>query len=449
MYRALAIVILLLAACPLAVAEEPPPDPSRGDSYDGLHHEPGWRDDALALPRIVLAPVRLVFKGLAVPIHHLLDWDEVHHVHEQILAAVTTRDGLVGLRPAFQYSISFAPIIGLRFFDQKLLGHGTDFEATAMTGGVHILYGELSARPMPPDRALEVTVRSSYSKRDDLIFAEIGYATVDPNWHAYRSRYGIDALDAGGTLTYAARPGLYLDVGTMFGLRRFGNGRQIADEKPIMEVYCQRDLAGLCKPNTVDEVIVPGFAKGTQFFRGGVTLRADSRDNWYRPSSGALVEVGAEWTHGIGFDQSQYVHGHAAVSAVLDLWRRSRTLIVRIEAHDLEPIGYTPVPFSELIVLGGPDTFRGFRPGRFRNYSSLFTGLEYRWPIWMWMDATVFGEYGGVFGRGFDGFAFDRMLPDVGGGVRLRSSDSFFARAQIAYGWGDGWQAFFSVNTGF
>jgi outer membrane protein assembly factor BamA len=178
-------------------------------------------------------------------------------------------------------------------------------------------------------------------------------------------------------------------------------------------------------------------------------LRIDSRDNMYRPSSGALVDVGLDWSHGVGFDPSQYVRGHAAVSAVLDLWQRTRTLVVRIEARDLEPIGAAPVPFSELIVLGGPDTFRGFRPGRFRNFSSLFAGVEYRWPVWMWMDASVFGEYGGVFGRHFEGFRIDRMKPDLGAGVRLRSSDAFFARIQLAYGWGDGWQAFFSVNTGF
>jgi hypothetical protein len=67
----------------------------------------------------------------------------------------------------------------------------------------------------------------------------------------------------------------------------------------------------------------------------------------------------------------------------------------------------------------------------------------------MWMDATLFAEYGGVFGRGYEGFSLQRMRPDVGAGVRVRSSDTFFARAQLAYGWGDGWQAFFSLNTGF
>ena len=450
MHRAFATVILLLASVPASAAEtSPPPDPSRGESYDGAERRPSWREDALAVPRIVLSPVRLVFKAIAVPVHHLLDWDERNHVADEILAALSTSDGKIGIRPAFQYSISFTPVVGVRFFDQKLLGPGTDFGVTALSGGVHVVYAEASARPTPPDRAVEVTIRSIYNRRNDQVFTGIGYTTDDKATIARGSRYAIDALDAGGKLTYAARPGLFVDIDTMFGLRRFGNGRNIADELPIAEVYCVRDLSGLCVPDSVDEVRVPGFNKGTQFFRAGATLRLDSRDNWYRPSSGALVELGLDWSHGLGFDQSHYARAHAAISAVLDLWQRSRVLIVRLEANDLEPIGTSPVPFSELIVLGGPDTFRGFRPGRFRNFSSLFAGIEYRWPIWMWMDASLFTEYGGVFGQHFEGASFDRMKPDVGAGVRVRSSDAFFARAQVAYGWGDRWQFFFSVNTGF
>src|SRR5262249_54531870 len=177
-------------------------------------------------------------------------------------------------------------------------------------------------------------------------------------------------------------------------------GRFIADELPIDDVYCIRTLSGLCIPGTVDPVLVPGFNRGTQFFRAGANLHVDSRDNWYRPSSGALVEAGFDLTHGLAFDDSQYLRFHGALSAVVDLWQRSRTFTVRVEANDIEPFGITPVPFSELVVLGGPDTLRGFRYGRFRNYSSLFAGFEFRWPVWMWMDAALFAEYGGVFGRG-------------------------------------------------
>jgi outer membrane protein assembly factor BamA len=449
MRRPFVTVILLLAAC-LARAEAPPPDPSRGDSYDGVEHHPSATDDALAIPRILLAPLRLLVRAIAVPLHHLLDWDEVHRVHETVFAALSSRDGLIGVRPSFLYSISFAPVIGLRFFDRKLLGKDTDFGVTAMTGGVHVFYGEVTARPTPIDRALEVTVRASYNRRNDQIFTGIGYASDSEKKLEIPSRYGIDAFDAGGRMTWTATTGVFLDVDTMFGIRRFSDGMNLGNDKPITEVYCVRTLTGFCIPGTVDPVRVPGYREGTQFFRAGAALRFDSRDNWYSPSSGALVELGAAWTHGIGeHDDSQYFRLHGALSAVLDLWQRSHVLIVRIEADDLIPVGYTPVPFSELVVLGGPDTFRGFRYGRFRNFSSLFGGLEYRWPVWMWMDATLFGEYGGVFGPGFEGFSIERMRPDVGAGVRLRSSDTFFARAQVAYGWGDGLQAFFSVNVGF
>src|SRR5205823_11707991 len=91
-------VLLLLIACLAARAEEPPPDPSRGDSYDGRPHGPGWRDDLKLVPRLVLAPARLVFVGLGWTTHKLLDWDEIHRVHETIFAAFSSDDGKIGLR---------------------------------------------------------------------------------------------------------------------------------------------------------------------------------------------------------------------------------------------------------------------------------------------------------------------------------------------------------------
>ena len=309
MHRAGTTVILLLVAC-LARAAEPPPDPSRGESYDGVAHHPSATDDALAVPRILLSPLRLLMRGLAVPVHHLLDWDEVHHVHEMAFAAFSSRDGLIGVRPAFQYSISFAPVVGLRFFDQKLLGPTTDFGVTAMTGGIHIVYAEVAARPTPADRALEATVRVAYNRRNDQVFTGIGYAT-ETNALNQPSRYAIDAVDGGGRLTWLAARGVTANLDTMVGVRRFGNGTIVGGEQPIASVYCIRSLSGLCVPGTVDPLRVPGFNQGTQFFRAAANFLFDSRDNMYRPSSGALVELGADWSHGLGWDDSDYVRLHA------------------------------------------------------------------------------------------------------------------------------------------
>lgn len=446
MRQACAIVwFTLLAACPVRAAG-PAPDPSAGESYDGRAHAPGWRAGVTLVPRLVLAPLRLTFRGLGFCLHHLLDWDERNRVYATVLAALSSRDGLIGVRPTFQYSISYTPVVGARLFDRKLLGRGTNFELTAMAGSFDVLYAEAYARPTPSDRAYELALRTAYTRRNDQFFHGIGFVT-DPEAIQPPARYAVDAVDTGGSLSVAAAPGLFFGLDTGFGFKRFGNGRQIGGDLPIAEVYCLRAL-GRCVPGVVDPVRVPGFDRGTQFFRVGGRVRVDSRDNWYRPSSGGLVELGLDYTHGLGFDRAHYLRGRAALSGVLDLWQRTRVLVVEVAARLLEPFGPAPVPFSELVVLGGPDDLRGFRAGRFRYFSSLLFAAEYRWPIWMWMDASLFVEYGGVFGRRFDGFSVERMRPDVGAGVRLRSSDAFYVRAQAAYGWGGGWQLFLSLNTG-
>jgi outer membrane protein assembly factor BamA len=442
------LLMLLLAACPRARAEAPPPDPARGDSYDGRPHPPGARAMLLLVPRLILSPLRFGFRLLAWPLGHAIDWDDRNHSLATILRAFSSRDGLIGVRPAFQYSISFTPVVGLRFFDRKLLGPTSSVEVTAMTGGLSTLFASAYARPTPADRAYEVNVGAEYERRDDQVFTGIGYATDDPASVERPARYAVDRVDTVGGLELTFAPGVFLGFTSGFGLRRFGDGISIAGEPPISEVYCVADLSGQCRSRTVDEVRVPGFAAGTQFFRTGARLRIDSRDNYYRPSSGGVLELGFDWTHGIGGDASQYLRGHGTLGGVLDLWQRSRSLVARIEANALESLSQAAVPFSELIVLGGPDSFRGFRYGRFRNASSLFAALEYRWSVWMWMDAVAFVEYGGVFGRRFEGFSLTRMRPDVGVGFRLRSSEAFYLRAHAAYGWGDGWQFSISVNTG-
>jgi outer membrane protein assembly factor BamA len=78
------------------------------------------------------------------------------------------------------------------------------------------------------------------------------------------------------------------------------------------------------------------------------------------------------------------------------------------------PVNDSIVPFSELAILGGPYDMPGFRWQEFRGFSSLLGTAEYRWAILEWVDASVFTDYGGVFGRNYKGFGASQMQPDVG-----------------------------------
>jgi hypothetical protein len=56
----------------------------------------------------------------------------------------------------------------------------------------------------------------------------------------------------------------------------------------------------------------------------------------------------------------------------------------------------------------------------------------------MWVDGALFFDYGGVFGQNYAGFGATRMQPDVGVALRLITTNQFYMRVQLGYGFGEG-----------
>ena len=421
----------------------PPPDPSRGESFDGRRPRASARS-LLWLPRILLAPIRLVVKAIEWPTQRMTEWIEKVHLVRRVTRLFTSADGLIGLRPSLSYTSSFVPLFGATFFDHRFIGPGTGFELTLQGGDPRVLFAGVHLRPFHEWRAIGFDFESTYSRRDDRLFTGIGTAQahLQPG-----TRYSSDEVNLQGELHLVASLAVRAMFSGQFGVRRFGDGRAIADDLPITQVDCIRDAHGACVPGTVDEALVPGFRKGTQFARAGAHLMVDSRDSRFRPTSGAAAHLAVWYTHGLGADSSAYFRFHGGLEAVLDLWNHSHVLAARVTADTLVPVGAPPVTFSELVILGGPDDLRGVRPGKYRDFSSLLFSVEYRWPVWMWMDASLFFDYGGVFGRGFANVGTEPMIPCWGGGVRLRTLSHFYGRAQVAYGLGEGVQVFVGAQV--
>jgi outer membrane protein assembly factor BamA len=442
--RALAFLWAMQAAVVLA-EPGPPPDPQNGDGYDGRPRRRWTTGDGLLLvPRVVLLPVRLVWKGISYPVVWYANADEKYHLTDRFWALLTSDDGQIGIRPEFSFISGYKPNFGASFFDRKLFGPQTAFNLTMTGANQNIIYVSARARPTPLYRRVSNDIAIIYNRRNDLFFDGIG-SVPGPN-----ARYAVNAVDLRNDVRLRLSPRVQLGFGAMFGFRRFANGTQVGSDPPIDQVYCVRDGAGACIPGTVNPELVPGFHRGTQFLRFGVGLRIDGRDSTFRPSSGVVLDLGADYSHGLAFDDSSYFQLRGAATLVLNLWQRSRILLLRLAARDIETLNDTPVPFSELVVLGGPDDFRGFRLGAFRDSSSVLMGAEFRWPVWMWMDAAIFTEYGGVFSSHWSNFTFDNMHPDIGFGLRVRTERSFIMRFDVAYGWNDGGglQFYFSGSVG-
>jgi outer membrane protein assembly factor BamA len=440
--RCLIATLVLAALAPMVRAQAPPPDPSRGERSDARIESRDTRQFALWVPRLVLMPLRLLLELFAYPTEPVLAFIESHNVSRHVHDATTTPDGLRGVRPEVMWSLSFAFAGGLDYFDQRSLGVGTSLGARLVAGGANIIESGISLRPTPSRWRSQVRLSVDYAQRDDLYFNGIGQVHVG-------SRYGIRSVNGVASLRTKVGRMLSLGIGAQSALKRFVNGDPRAGNEPIAEVYCVRVL-GRCVDGVVDPRQVPGFDRGTQYARGVADFVLDTRDNGFEPRAGFFVSGLGDYTHGLGFDESSYFRITGSAGAAVSVWQRSHTFVLRGTVSVVEPINDVPVPFSELLVLGGPDTLRGFLTGSFRDESLLWLTAEYRWPIWMYADGSLFADWGGTFARNFGDFKVSGMRWDIGAALRVTTRSQFFLRLGIAYGFGDGGgvQLFFSGNSG-
>jgi hypothetical protein len=441
------MIFLLLARS--AFAEEPAPDarapapnPAKGERYDGREPGPKARAVLLGPPRFLLFPFRLLFWGLEPPVKAGVQFEQRHHLYGRLYSLSTSDDGQIGIRPTFTWLRSFRPSFGAYLFDDRLMGPGTKFDLE-LSGGVDVVRAALHGRPTHIGRPVQAFFDTIYNRRNDFLFTGIGSAIPPLPGQLPASRYQADVLDVAGRLQLQATRFLAFSFGGYFGLRRFANGESYSGDAPIADVYCVRDASGACVPGTVSEALVPGFNNGTQFLRASAGLHLDLRNDVIRPSTGLLVDAQIDYSHGLGHDDpSSYVRVWGSAAFDIDLYRHSHILVLRATTELVVPAGNEFVPFSELATVGGPYTLPGFRYQEFRDFSSFVASAEYRFPLLLWVDASVFGDYGGVFGRNYRGFGDDRLQPDVGFGFLLHSRDRFYVKLQFAYGFDNSWQIY-------
>jgi hypothetical protein len=425
-------------------ARQQAPDPTRGDTYDGRAPDPSAGEGALWVPRVLLFPVRALFLAFEPPAQYATELEQRHHLYLHVRDLSTSRDGLIGVRPEVQYSLDFRPSFGLRFFDDRAFGYETTVNALAM-GGPGTARGEIWARPTPFSWPVQVAFGSVYDRRNDRLFAGIDNTVPVQYGQLGPSRYQSDNLDVDATVGFRLAAPLTLSVAGAFGWKRFGNGYALSGDPPIEDVYCVRGSNGDCFRGTINPLLVPGFIEGTRFFRGSAALTLDLRDSPSHSTVGFLLTAAADYSHGIGSDTSSYFRLYGAATLPINLWAHRNVLLFRFSTEAAAAVGDAIIPFSELPTLGGSDDLRGFRYQLFHGHTSILATAEYRFPIWMWMDAAVFVDYGGVFQQWYGGIGASRMQPDLGAALRLFGRDRFYLRLQLAYGWGEGWR--FTLST--
>ncbi|MEO6951692.1 MAG: BamA/TamA family outer membrane protein [Polyangia bacterium] len=412
-------------------------DPTKLETDDHRLAHPKLRDYLLGVPRALLLPLGLVELGLGAIGKSALECDQKHHVADQLRAAVTSADGKVGIRPAFEYQQDFHPTAGLQYFYGRLW-HGTKITVSTQIGTKNNLLSTGHINIPILEHRLFLDLDGKYRKRDDELYTGIGMATTTPY-----ARYGVDQGDASVKFTVKFRQILKIDVSTAYGARSFNDGARYDGDAQINDVYCAHASTGPCRVPKVLDSAVPRFNEGTRFIRQHFGGHLDSRAS--ELSAGNFFDINVDYTQGVAGDPSRYLRVYGRAGTALALWKH-RVIYFSVRASDETSFDGSTIPFSELSTLGGSNDLRGFRVGRFRERSMLMATLEYRWPVWTWLDGALFADYGGVYGALFKGVDLKTLRPDVGFAFIAHADDKVIIRIQFAYGFGFGGGSRFMLN---
>jgi hypothetical protein len=210
---------------------------------------------------------------------------------------------------------------------------------------------------------------------------------------------------------------------------------------------------GRGKDPTIDEVYdtmaIPGFEDGTRLVHGGAELELDTRAE-RRYGTGFALSTSAYGSHGVSGDPSEFLTFRGETRVFLGL--HDRALVLRLRGGMIENVSDSPVPFDHLLSPTGSDGMRGLSTGVRRGPSEVVGSLEYQWLLTYNIDAMVFVDHGGAFDEHFDGFAWNRLEPSVGAGIRHVSKPSPYwlgipnAGLQVAWAPQHGFHLLFTVG---
>jgi hypothetical protein len=149
----------------------------------------------------------------------------------------------------------------------------------------------------------------------------------------------------------------------------------------------------------------------------GPVFDFDRRDDRFNPSDG--YRVAAEFVHSVAeqIDGLEFHRTRVNADLYFPVWAED-TVAMRLS---LCGVGGRS-PFFELCLLGGPDGFRGYPSGQFRDKALISGQAEYRGRISGRFGYVLFVGLGSVSSDLGD---FDSAVPAGGAGLRYRVSKQF------------------------
>lgn len=395
------------AAASASVSEKPLVSGEKRETpdYDGRGDEPTSAGEvALWVPRVALFPAYLASEYLVrKPLGFVVTSAEQGRWIQELTDFFTFGpENNIGIVPTALVDFGFRSSVGVYFFYDDFLAKQNDLRVHAGYGGEDWLRLTVADRVRFDDDS-SVKFRAEAWKRPDGAFYGLGPRTLD----AATTRYGAHIYDAG--MVFESQTTKTVRVEADFGVRHQDFFNATCCDAP--------SLSGRITDGTMPAP--PGFVDGYTANRIALSFAYDTRKPRPEPGSGVRLELQAE--NAIDMDsptEGRWVHWGGSLGGFVDLTGTARVVGLAVHTQFVDPLGDRDVPFTEQAQLGGESILRGFREGRLVDRSLVAATLEYRYPIWSFLDGALDAGVGNVFGEHLEGFAPKLMRFAFDAGIR-------------------------------
>lgn len=388
-----AIGACLFVASATVAAAPPAPIPTGGrrtvPDYDGRGEAPLTAlDVALWVPRVALFPAYLASEYLVRrPLGFVASAAENGTWLQDMTSPFRSAESETrierGVVPTAMIDSGLRSSFGAYLFWDDVGAPGNDLRIHAATGGADWLRLTIVDRVRIDDGAT-VKLRGEAFRRPDGVF----YGTGPRSLERDRVRFGSDTL--AGRMSFAARLSRALTLDASAGVNRVRFRPDTCCDDPSLALR-------IAEGRVLPPVAYPG---GYAAYSLGLKLAVDSRDR--RPQQGTGVRALLEVEHDMNLDapaKGRWVTYGGTVTGSLDLTQHDRVLGLSVTTLFVDPLGEDDVPFTELVSLGGDTLMRGFLGGRLLGRSAATATIEYRYPIWAFLDGALAVSTGNAFGE--------------------------------------------------
>lgn len=199
-------------------------------------------------------------------------------------------------------------------------------------------------------------------------------------------------------------------------------------------------------PPDFDPTTVPGFVERVDYLNYDAFVRIDWR-NEGNPYRGGLYAV--RWTDWNDRDAGVFSFRELdiEVQQYFPFLMNERVIALRARTVITDTTGDQQVPFYLMPTLGGTRDLRGYNYARFRDRNMILLNAEYRTEVWLAMDLALFFDAGKVVADRTD-IDFDGLATNYGLGLRVKTEQSTFLRADFAFG-GEGFHTAITFDNIF